>query len=209
MGFADALIDRRHVKAFAQRDAGAADQRTDVVLQHVLGQARPQHGDHRPTPVIRMNAGAADFRHTPLQTGQRPKMKLVRRVETAGFMRALPGQHPGVADQLAALVIAHHQVQAMAVEAVPVQTERRVEAGAVLLGKDPITQTLNLQDLPAGPGKISAEPSACFRPFERITGLEHVFEWRSQGFDLSGGLRKHNELQIGFTPVWKPPIAVP
>ncbi len=46
----------------------------------------------------------------------------------------------------------------MAIITVPVQTERRTEAGPVFPGEDAVAHALHLEDFPSGTGEISGKP---------------------------------------------------
>ena len=85
-------------------------------------------------------------------------------------MQTFAGQHTGVTDNLATVVIAHHQVQTVFIKAVPVQPEGSAEAGAIFLGKDTVAQTLDLDDFPPGTGEVGTEPSGIFRIRRHVPG---------------------------------------
>ena len=85
-------------------------------------------------------------------------------------MQTLTGQHPGVPDDLAALVITHHQVQTVLIKAVPIQPEGGTETGAVFLGENTVAQTLDLDDFPSGAGEVGTEPSSIFRIRRHVPG---------------------------------------
>ena len=170
MALTDTPLNGGHIVALAQGNAGAAQQVTHIVFEHVLGQPGPQHGNYRATTMGGMNTGAANLCYPAIQMTQHGQIKLAAGIETAGAVQALTGQHPGVTHDLTAVVVAYHQMQTVFIKAIAVQSERRAEAGTIFLGENTVAQTLDLDDFPSGAGEVGTEAPGIFRIRRHVPG---------------------------------------
>ena len=159
----------RGFPAVAQADAGAADHRVQLMLEHVLKQRRPQRHDDGARAPVSVHARAPKLQRVMAQAGKRRQVKLGVDVKTARAARGLRREHAIRADQLArsgAIVgnRTHHQVVAKRIETVCIQPRRCAcrwaQMGAHFFRKHQVAQALGFTHVLLARGPAHAELSA-------------------------------------------------
>ena len=151
----------RGVPAVGHAHRSAADQVVVLVLEHVAGEAGPQQGDHRAGAVIGVDAGAADLHHAALQVAQAGDVELGLGVVVAHFAGGARREDAVGADDAPGVFVAHDEVLAEGVVEVAVNPRAaRGQAGAHLVGEDPVAQLLGFQHFGLAGGEADVQVAA-------------------------------------------------
>jgi hypothetical protein len=136
-----------------QRHAGAAGEVGVPGQQQVARDPGPDQADHRAASVVGVDAGAPGLDQGRAQRGERGQVELGVRVQPAGGLGTLRGEHPVGADDLTGVVRPDDQVIAVLVEPVAVQPGSAVvQPRAELAGEHPVAEPFRRFDLNVVPG---------------------------------------------------------